>query len=818
MQTLWQDLRYGLRMLRKSPSFTAVAVLTLALGIGANTAIFTLMNGLMLRTLPVRHPGQLVELLHRGPDEPALNGFSWNAYRLLRDHNHVLSAVIADSPGPFVVRGQKLEPQRVLGGYVDGAFFETLGVRPTLGRLIGPEDDDIGHPSAIAVISWSFWKTRFNRSPAILDKQLIVNDNRVTIVGVAERGFYGLSEEISQDVWIPTSMEPVIQHAALGWGSLGLVGRLKQGVSIEQARADLAVLFQIAIQAPDAGPFVRAMKFELESAGNGLSSPLRQTFATPLFVLMAMVGLLLLIACTNISGLLLARGASREQEMAMRVCLGAGRGRLVRQMLTESLLLSTAGGLAGIFLAHFGTRGLLRIITSGREIIGLPVHLDMFTRPDSHVLLFTGVIALLAAVLFGAAPAVRALSILPGSALQQTARIGEPRSRRIFAKTLVVSQVALSMMLVTAAALFVGYLSHLRNLNLGFRQDHLLLVLLDRSHSGYDAARYSILSEELLQKIQAIPGVRSATFSGMTPISGAGASGIAIVGGRAENGRLVSINGVAPNFFKTYGTPFVAGRDFAIQDQDGPLLAIINQATARDCFGRDDPIGRHITLRHVTLTKEDKSYRIIGVVGDAAYNNIEQAPPRTVYLDALQAGGMPGQLSIRTSIDPEAVASAVRQSVASVMRMVTVVRLTTMANQIDGSIVPQRMIATLSSWFGGMGVLLATLGLYGLLAHSVVRRTHEIGVRMALGAERSDVMRMILRDALWMVCTGMAVGAPLAVWSKHVAASLIADLPARNALPVIFGGATMITVALLACYIPARRAMHVDPMVALRHE
>ena len=820
LETLLQDIRYGLRMLRKSRGFTAVAVFTLALGIGANTAIFTLMNGLMFRTLPVLDPGRLVELLHRGPDEPAFNGFSWDAYQLVRDHNHVLTALIADTPDFFILRERKLEPQKVLGGYVDGTFFETLGVRAAIGRLIGPVDHNIDHPSAIAVISWSFWKARFGLDPAILGKQLILDDEPVTIIGVADRGFYGLSEEISQDVWLPVSMEPVIHHATLGWGwsGLDLVGRLKPGVSMEQARADLAVLFQIAIQAPDAGPFIRKMKFELEPAGNGLSSPLRQTFATPLFVLMIMVGLLLLIACTNISGLLLARGAARQQEMAMRVCLGAGRSRLVRQTLTESLLLSLSGGLAGLLLAHFGTRGLLRIITSGREIIGLPVHLDMFTRPDSHVLLFTGTIALAAALLFGAAPAVRALSTLPAAALQQTARIGESRSRRVFARSLVVSQVALSMVLITAAALFVPYLSHLRSLNMGFRQDHLLLVLLDRSHSGYDAPRYSRLSQELLQRIQAIPGVRSATFSGMTPISGVGSSGIAIVEGHPENARGVSINGVAPNFFKTYGTPFLAGRDFATQDQDGSLLAIINQATARDCFGSNNPIGCHITLSHVTLTKEDKSYEIIGVVGNAEYNDIEQTPPRTVYLDAFQGGGMPGQLSIRTSIDPEAVASAVRQSVASVMKTVSIGRVTTMADQIDGSIVPQRMIATLSTWFGGMGVLLAALGLYGLLAYSVVRRTHEIGVRIALGATRRDVMLIVLRDALWMICAGMAVGAPLAFWGKRVAASLITDLPAKSPVPVIFGGAAMIAIALLASYIPVRRAMRVDPMVALRHE
>ena len=821
LDTLLQDVRFGLRMLRKNPGFTAVAVLTLALGIGANAAIFTLMNGLMLRTLPVRAPGRLVELLHRGPDEPAFNGFSLDAYKLMRDHNHVLSSLIVDSGDFFVTRGQGLEPQKVLGGYVDGTFFETLGVRPALGRLIGPEDDNMGRPSAIAVVSWSFWKSRFDLNPAILGKQLVLDGYPVTVVGVTERGFYGLSEEMSRSIWLPVPMAPVIRHATLNWGSLGLglVGRLKPGVSIEQAQADLAVLFQAAIQTPGTSPFVRKMKFELAPAGNGLSSPLRQMFATPLLVLMTMVGLLLLIACTNVSGLLLARAASRQQEMAMRVCLGAGRVRLLRQTLTESLLLSLAGGLVGIFLARFGTGGLLRIITSGREIIGLPVRLDTFTRPDSHVLLFVGAIVLLTTLLFGAAPAVRALSTLPASPLQQTARIGESKSRRAFARVLVISQVAFSMALVSGSALFAAYLSHLRNLNLGFHQDHLLLMSLDGSDSGYGATQFSRLSRELLQEIEAIPRVRSATLSEVTPISGMGEGGIAFVEGRPENEREVTINGVASDFFKTYSTPLIAGRDFTTENQDGPPVAIINEALARDCFGNQNPIGRNITLSHVTLTKGEKTYEVIGVVGNAEYDDIEQVPlPQTVYLDTFQHNGVPSQLSIRTSIDPEAVAGAVRERVASVMKTVSIGRITTMTDQIDGAIVPQRMLATLSGWFGGMALLLAALGLYGLLAYSVARRTHEIGVRMALGASRGTVMRTVLWGALWMVCTGLAIGAPLAFWSERLAASLIPGLSAQSALPVIFGGLAMIVVALLACYIPARRAMRVDPMVALRHE
>jgi len=818
IESLVQDLRYGVRMLRKSPGFTFTAVLILALGIGANTAIFSLINALMLRTVAAQDPGTLVELLHRYPGEPAFNGFSWDAYQIMRDHNHVLSDLVVDSPDSFVVRGQMLEPHTILGGYLSGTFFETLGVRAAIGRLIGTEGDDLGHPSPVAVVSWSYWKGKFNLDPAILGRQIIENDMPVTIIGVTEQGFSGLNGEMSQDVWLPVSMEPVVHHSALGWGSLGLVGRLKPGVSIGEARAEMALLFQSAIEAPGVGPYVREMKFEMEPAANGLSTPIRRMLRTPVVVLMAITSLVLLIACANLAGLLLARGASRRQEMAVRACLGAGRLRLVRQALTESLLLSVLGSLLGVFLAYFGGRGLLRMITSGREIVGLPVHVDILTRPDSHVLFFTGGIALLTALLFGAAPAMN-LSAQPASALQQVARIGESRSRRLFGKSLIVAQVAVAIVLLSAAAVFVGHVSNLRNLNLGFRRDHLLLVTLDPAHGGYDAAEWSRLSQELLTQLEALPGVRSATLSGMTPMLGAGAGSFAVVKGHPENHREVSINFVAPNYFETYGTPLLAGRDFSFEDHRGPLVAIINQTMARDYFGRNSPIGSYVTLDHVTLrANETPAYEIVGVVGDAKYNDLQQATPRTIYLHACQENRIVSQLTLRSAIDPDSVAGVVRQSVASVLKTMPVVRVSTMTDQIDASIVPERLTATLSTCFGALGALLAAIGLYGLLAYTVARRTNEIGIRMALGAERGDVVQMVLREALELVCAGLAIGAPLAFWGKSLAASLVKDLPVKSVIPIAFGVVVMIAVALLAAYVPVRRATRVDPMVALRYE
>jgi predicted permease len=817
LEALIQDLRFGLRMLRKSSGFTAVAVITLALGIGANTAIFTITNGLMLHTLPVRDPGQLVELLHHypGEPEPGFSGFSWDAYRIMRDGNHVFSDLFVGSSMNFApVRGDKLEPQTLFVGAVGGTFFQSLGVRAAAGRLIGPEDVHMGYHDPVAVVSWSFWKSRFDLDPGIIGKKIVVGDDApLTIIGVTQRGFYGLSDETPQDIWWPTSLGP-----SLGWGSLSLLARLNPGVSVDKARAEMSGLFQEAVDQPDAGPFVRQMQLRIERAGNGVSTPLSQMLSTPLTVLMATVGLLLLLACANLAGLLLARGASRRHEMAVRACLGAGRTRLLRQMLAESLLLSMLGCAVGFFVAWFAAHALIQVFASGRFIMGAPVHFDALTNPDAHVLLFTGAIALLTGLLCGVAPAMSASKTEPASALQQASRIGESKSRRLFSKGLVASQVALSLVLVSSAALFVEYLSHLRNRDLGFERNNLLLVTLDFAHSGYDAAQFSRLSQELVMRLDAIPGVNSATFSDMSPMQGPGASSFAFAEGHPEKQTQASINYVASDYFQTYGTPFLAGRDFSASDQAGSAVAIINEAAARDAFGNENPIGRHITLSHITMTKGDKTFEVVGVVGDAKYNDLQQPAPPTIYADLLQQSFIGSQLAVRTRINPDGIASAIRQTEADVLKSVPIVRILTMKEQMDSSIVPQQLIAMLSAGFGALGVLLAVIGLYGLLAYTVARRTHEIGVRMALGAVGTDVMRMVLRDALWMVCAGLAIGAPLAFWGNRVAASLIPDLPVASPLPIVFAAATMIAVGLLAAYLPARRAMHVDPMVALRYE
>ncbi len=807
------DIRYALRLMRRNPGFTAVAVLSLALGIGANTAIFSLFDTIVLRNLPVANPGQLVEVMQKYPGELRGAGyFSWRSYKHFRDHNHVFSDLTGTSFDNLMrVRTHVGEPETVIGENVLGNYFEFLGLKPSIGRLIGPEDVPESGDGSVVVVSWSFWNSRFHRDPAIVGKRMFVQDTPVTIIGVAPRAYTGPLVGVRTEVWIPRR------------DAVAMLGRLKPGVTIEQARAEMPLLYQFTIEeraARSKDPLVRQMTVEVESAEAGFAR-LRDRYGKPLALMMAVVGLLLVLACVNIASMLLARGAGREREMAVRVGLGASRWRLARQMLTESLLLSGAGTVAGTVLAYFGANILVRIMASGRMHERMDIQIEL----DLHMLVFTAAMAVLTGVLFGLAPAWYAFRSAPASSLRHTGRAGETRFWRAFGKSLVAAQVALSILLVTSAGVFLNHVSRLRNLDLGFRSENVLLAILDPAGSGYNRQQLGRLYHDLLARLEAIPGVRSASIAGCTPIQGCGASRFVITEGhqeRPEDRRFTSLSWVAPKYFASIGTPLLAGRDFTFADAGKPRVAIISQSMARYHFPNADPVGKRIAIDRDPRTGgwygDEQPYEIVGVVGDSKNTELREPPRRMMFLNMFQENRVMNQFLLRTSVRPESVIPEMRRAVREALKTVSVARVTTLAGQVDAAIIPERLLATLSAGFGVLGVALAGIGLYGLLAYSVARRVNEIGVRMALGATAGRITRMVLADALGMVTAGIVLGLPLALWSRPIAARLIEDLRVPYATPALFGIAAILAVTVLAACVPARRAARVDPMEALRNE
>jgi len=829
-----RDVRYALRMCARSPSFSAIVVITLALGIGANTAIFSVINALMLRSLPVREPGQLVEPLFKYPRDPRLNSYSWKQYERFRDQNHVFSDLIAVSRDRFQVTGRTSGPDVVDGMYVSANFFDALALQPAVGRVIGPQENQIGSPSAaVAMISWSYWQSRFNLDPGALGASLIVDDVPVTIVGVMPREFFGLLLGMDPALWMPVAIEPLVRKPSrLMNGSLGgaIVGRLKPGVTREQAQAEMRVLDRARLTELEARMHDvqwRGVTIDLEPAGAGLSV-LRDRFATSLLLTMAVVGLLLLVACINVASMLLSRGLARRREMAVRVALGAGRFRIVRQMLTESLMLSMFAGVCGVALAYVGAHALVKIIASGRSPVGMPQPLQIPVHLDLHVLLFAAGAAVVTGVLFGSVPAWHAFVSAPSSSLREIGGTGETKPWRRFGQSLVVAQVALSVLLLSAAALFVRHLTDLRTVGLGFQTNSILQVTLDWSRSGYKPRQMGPLIRQVLDRLASMVGVRSATLAGMTPISGAAGSQFINVKGFTESPddrRRVSLNTVAPRYFETLGTPLIAGRDFAPEDEGRPRVAIVNQAMARYYFGASSPLGREFTIEG-----QARPLQIVGVVGDAKYWDVHETPPRIIYMNAFQGSGLTNPIFVlRTDVPPMSLAANARRAVRDVLPNVPVARISTLAEQVDASILPERLIAMLSALFGALAAVLVAIGLYGLLAYTVTRRMKEIALRIAIGATSRDVIRMVLTSALGLVSAGLIVGVPIALWVKGYAASALAivaatqverpiTLPVNPMAHVAIAVVAMLVVTLIASYVPARRATKVDPMVALRCE
>lgn len=805
------DVRYGARSWWRTRGVASVAVVTIALAIGAITAIFSLLNVLVLRDLPVRDPASLVQFLWTYPGDPPLNMFSVEHYERYRASSTVFSEMLgaASARGELRAAGADVETAGI--ECVTGNFFEALGVRSARGRLFMPQDSRPG-AAPVAVVSWAYWNERFAQRDEILGTAVtLLGDLPVTVVGVVERAFSGLIVGYSPDVWIPAG---VCQQK--GPLVLALMARLKGGVSIDRAQAEMRVLDRPRIEAlAERDPQWRETMLDVLPARAGLSTPIHQQFVTPLWALMVVAGLVLVLACANVGAMMVARGAARQQEMAVRLSVGAGRSRLVRQMLTESLLLAAAGGVLGAGLAYAGSRVLLRILVSGTRMIGVPPRLDVVI--DAQVLVFTAAVMMLAAVLFGLAPAAMAFASVPGRAPREGRGPGQPRSRRHAGNVLVAAQVALSLVLVTVAGLFVGHLVTFRDSRqLGFDPTSVLLVSVELPRAGERRADRAARVEDLLRRFESLPGVSGVTLSATTPISGAAGSRFVAVEGfeeAAEARRRVLLNAVAPGYFATLRTPLVAGRDFSADDVGRGRVVIVNEAMVRYYFNGMQPLGARLRF-----DADTEPHEIVGVVADAKYSDVRTPAPRTVYLHAFQQNRVPSGFVLRTRGSPPSVANGVRRIVDETMGDATITTMTTLREQVDASIVPERLIAAMSGFFGGTGLLLAVVGLYGLLAYTVARGTRELGVRMALGAQASAVMFLVLRDALWLLGAGVIVGVPLALWSTRIATNALGTLAVR-ALPVLaVAGLLLVAVGMLAAYVPARRATRIDPLAALRAE
>jgi putative ABC transport system permease protein len=834
MDDLRQDLRFAIRTLAKSPGFTLIVVLTLALGIGANTAIFTLTDQVMLRALPVREPDRLVLLDGPGAfsgsshnHSDSLTPLSHPMFEHLRDQNTVFAGVLANYTA-LVHLTVGSQTDNVNGDLVSGTFFDVLGVKAAVGRLFTAEDDRTPGAHPVVVLGHGFWTRRFAADPKIVGQAVSVNSHPMTVIGVAGPGFHGVEVGESVDVYVPIMMQaqvlPTWRRGLGDWRTrwLTVMARLKDGVSVESARAGIdglyAQLLQEDLQNSDIKServrkaFV-AKKLGLLPGGRGTSG-LRDQSKTPLLVLMGMVGLVLLIACANVANLLLARASSRQREIAVRLALGARRGRLVRQLLAESFVLSVLGGAVGIVFAAWTGDLLIR---------ALPI--DNATRifsvePNLRVGLFAFGLSLLTGLVFGLVPAFQSTRPALASTLKNESGsvMGGTGAFR-FRKGLVVAQVALSLLLLIGAGLFTRSLINLRSLHPGFETERLLAFSVDPSLNGYDLKRRFALFEELQQELGAEPGVRLVSMASEALMTNSNSSStVAVKGYEAKEGENMNpnFNGVGPEFFATLGIPVVAGREFTSADRmDAPPVAVVNETFARYFFGEKDPLGRTFALGR----EKDKEITIVGVAKDGKSASLREEPLRFVYLPYAQETGV-GQLTfyVRSTVPPESLGPRVRQVVQRVDSTLPVTELKTMSMQIRESLFVERMVATLSAAFGFLATLLAALGLYGVMSYAVSLRTREIGVRVALGAERGTVLRMVLKDVAVLALIGVAVGLPSGYGLGRLVESQLFGLTARDPLTFVVATATLLLAAFLAGYFPAARATRVDPMIALRYE
>jgi predicted permease len=859
MYTLWQDLRYGLHMLVKNPGFTVIAVLTLALGVGANTALFSVVDAVLLKKLPVKDPDQLVMFRsvsgkefspgsytghnRRDPVTGLMNrtSFPYLTFTRMREQQSVLEDVFAFG-SVFMNANTDGQAEVVDGQAVSGNYYAALGVPAFVGRLINENDDKAG-TTPVAVISHRYWQRRFGGKRGVVGTQINLNNVAFTIIGVSPPGFEGTMEiGSSQDVSIPIAWEQQVdgdrsrmKGSGMWW--LRLMGRLKHGATREQSRATLESVFQQSVlehraarqyqaKAEGADP-LRPLdpkdypRLAVDSGSQGEMN-FREFFARPLQMLFGVVGLVLLIACANVANLLLVRSSSRQKEIAVRLAVGASRWRLIRQLLTESILLAMLGGATGVLFALWIKDGLLAVADwGGREVTVLDTSLDL------RVLGFTLGLSLLTAIVFGLVPALRATRLDLTPTLKDSGRSSSIASRSFLSKSLVVAQVSLSLVLLIGAGLFVRTLLNLQRVETGFNEHNLLLFNVSPNLTGYKEERLANLYKQIFERTEAVPGVRAVTFSRLPLLShSSSSSGFYLPGTKASpDGTFasdgeVNVLNVRENFFEAMEIPLLLGRTFTAQDDTrAPKVAVINQTLARRYFPNQNPIGQRFSFDSHGVN----AIEIVGLAKDAKYTSQRDETPPTAYLQWTQSLAQMGAATfeVRTAGDPSSIIPQIRQAVREVDSNLPVKDMKTQIEQGDETLAMERLFAKLLSLFGLLAQQLASIGLYGVMAYSVSQRTHEIGIRMALGANRSVVLKMILKQGMTLTFIGVALGLGGAYVLTNYLESLTDMLyGVKPRDPLTYGvlAALLTIVALIACFIPARRATKVDPMVALRYE
>ncbi|MDD5544086.1 MAG: ABC transporter permease [Acidobacteriia bacterium] len=848
---LLQDLRYGIRMLLKSPGFTAIAVLTLGLGIGANSAVFNVLDNVLFRSLPVTAPQELVLLTDpdaHGRDYGEESGdrslLTYAEFEFLRDHNDVFSGIFAadSEPTPLQVSfGSSqsgyapVESAHVL--LVSGGYFSTLGVKAAAGRLFTSEVDRVPGASAMAVIGYPFWRERFGLDPTILGKSIRIHQTSFEIIGIAAPGFFGETVGRVPDMWVPLTMQqaiypgrdllasvPGLQNQYI-W--LQAMARLKPGVTLQNAKAAINLAFHQFLQSslgPGGTPRDRQdyleQRINLQGGSRGTST-LQAVYGNPLKLLMALVALVLLIACANVGNLLLARGTTRRREFAVRTAIGAGRFRLLQQLLTESLLLALMGACVGLLIAQWADSLLLRLVSAA--VTG-PESIQLHLRPDVRVLGFTLVVAVLTTLLVGLVPALRSsqfdvLEALKSSSMGPT---GESAHHRLSTgKILVVAQVAISLILLVAAGLFVHSLMKLMEVNLGYNREKVLEFMVDDAPAGYTGQANLRLHQELLDKFSGIPGVQAATLSSDGLFQGSDSGDpIEVEGYTAQPGLHPHsrMDHVGPGYFSTLGIRLLIGREIGVHDSaPGPRAAVINQAFAHTYFANRNPIGKHV--RDIFPGNPGEA-EIVGVVADSRINSLrEQIQPRIYFpfFNPVWEHSM-AAYEIRTFADPAAVAGSLRRAVGETNSALLPIDIQTLSGRVDRSLGTDRLIMWLASVFGLLAMLLASIGLYGIMGYTVARRTRDIGLRLALGAQPGNIIFDVVRETLQLVLLGIALGLPVALGGTRLIRSLLFGFGGVDGIVLSLATILLAIVAALAAFLPARRASRVDPMVALRDE